>query len=401
MLAYLSDIYRSITKLPYSYTRVSNPANAQYIRPKRWRTTTVVKWGVFAITLAVIFFFIICDLQLNVRIYLRNWISHADEAYFEPLSGCFQNYSHDQLPQQYVHDITPGIGLLDDFDCYDFASTVQPSDQDHLPYTDSSPMIYHAYWRADLAPVGPKQLATLRSFFATQNTNHSVVYLWSNGDLSKDKTIRDIQKYVGNKLQTKLYDPKDLSRGTPMENSPHLDYKDASGYLDGDLIRLLVLYQHGGMWFDMDSLFIRDMGPLLEREWLSQWDCFLPDGFPFNGAFMRFHQHSPYLCEMLTELANGPLPRPNTIDWGGYMYYRVYRRLLHHGIRPWSVLPWCFTDSMVCHPTNSMPNAFIEADFDQDRLLQTFAYHWHNQWKKKPGSLFRFLEARHISVTGW
>jgi hypothetical protein len=186
-----------------------------------------------------------------------------------------------------------------------------------------------------------------------------------------------------------------------MENSPHLDFKDTSGYLDGDLIRLLVIYKYGGMWFDMDSLFIRDMAPLFEREWLQQWDCFLPDGFPFNGAFMRFNKHSPYLCEMLTEMARGPLPRPNTIDWGGYMYYRVYRRLLHNGIRPWSVLPWCFTDSNVCKPSNSMPNAFVEADFDEKRLLQTFAYHWHNQWKKEPGSLFRFLENRHKDALGW
>ena len=67
-----------------------------------------------------------------------------------------------------------------------------------------------------------------------------------------------------------------------MEGSPHLSFKDNSGYLDGDLIRLLAIYRYGGMWFDMDSLFVRDMAPLMEHEWLSQWDCFLPNGFPFN-----------------------------------------------------------------------------------------------------------------------
>ncbi|KAI8081678.1 uncharacterized protein BX664DRAFT_340994 [Halteromyces radiatus] len=403
------DYFRSLF-ISQQYTRLggsptTTATTTTYIRPiKRWRPWTILKWAIILGCIGILTFFIVCDLQLNIRIYLRNWISHADEAYYEQLGGCFKSLPDDSPyihgSQGYVYDVTPGIGLLDDFDCYDFASTIQPIPKTTLD-SSSKPMIYHAYWRADLAPVGPKQLATLRSFFATQNVENSVIYLWSNGDLSNSSVIKDIKSHVGDRLQTLIYDPKELSKGSPMEASPHLDFQDTSGYLDGDLVRLLVLYRYGGMWFDMDSLFIRDMSPLFEREWLQQWDCFLPDGFPFNGAFMRFNKHSPYLCEMLTEMARGPLPRPNTIDWGGYMYYRVYRRLLHHGIRPWSVLPWCFTDSMVCAPSNSMPNAFVETEFSEHRLLQTFAYHWHNQWKKEPGSLFRFLENRHKNVTGW
>lgn len=387
-----------------SYTRLPSPGS--FIRPKRWRALTIIKYAAIIIATIVISFFAICQLQLNVRVYLRNWISHADDLYYSPLAGCF-----DKLPQdspylngvnQYVYDVAPGISLMEDYDCYDFAATIKSKPATLQHPISKEKTVYHAYWRSDLAPVGPKQLATLRSFFATQNPNTTVLYLWSNGDLSESPVIQKIQQHVGKeRLQTKIYIPKELAKGSPMEGSPHLDFKDDSGYLDGDLIRLLAIYRYGGMWFDMDSLFIRDMSPLLEHEWLSQWDCFLPNGFPFNGAFMRFHKQSPYLCEMLSELASGPLPRPDTIDWGGYMYYRIYRRLLHHGIRPWAVLPWCFTDSMVCSPKNSMPNAFIEADFDKERLLQTFAYHWHNQWKKEPGSLFKFLEERHINVTGW
>ncbi|KAI8365335.1 uncharacterized protein BYT42DRAFT_589583 [Radiomyces spectabilis] len=380
------------------YGRVPNPTT--YVRPKRWRILSMFKWAVVVGVLAVLTFFAICNLQLNVRIYLRNWISHSDNLYYRPLAGCFDGLPPDSPYLRgdggYENDLSPGISLMEDYDCYDYAATLQP-----VPTTSHQKTIFHAYWRADLAPVGPKQLATLRSFFATQNPNTTMIYLWSNGDLSPSPVIKEIQSHVGDRLQTKLYDPKELSKGTPMEGSPHLDLNDASGYLDGDLLRLLVVYRYGGMWFDMDSLFVRDVSPLLEQEWLSQWDCFLPNSFPFNGAFMRFHKESPYLCEMLSEVANGPLPRPNTIDWGGYMYYRIYRRLLHHRIRPWTVLPWCFTDPMVCAPRNSMPNAFIETEFPEDRLLQTFAYHWHNQWKKEPGSLFRFLETRHKNVTGW
>ncbi|KAI9311186.1 hypothetical protein BX666DRAFT_1868221 [Dichotomocladium elegans] len=395
----IRDLFR-IRNSSAHYSRLNGPT-ATYVRHKCWRPSLILKLGIALIGLAVILFFTLFNIQLNLRIYLRNWISHTDDAYKKPLAGCFKSLPADSPYLtglgEYRYDIAPGVALLDGFDCYDFASTIQP-----VPDNKSKQQtIYHAYWRADLEPIGPKQLAVLRSFFATQDPDTSVLYLWSNGDLTKSPIIQDIKSHVGDRLQTWIYHPKELAKGTPMEDSEHLNYKDELGYLDGDLIRLLVIYRHGGMWFDMDSLLIRDMAPLFEHEWLSQWDCFQPAGFPFNGAFMHFAKGSPYLCEMLAEMANGPLPRPGTIDWGGYMYYRVYRRLLYYGIRPWSIIPWCFTDSMECTPSNSMPNAFEEVEFDKEKLLQTFAFHWHNQWKKTPGSLFRFLEERHINATGW
>ncbi|KAG1470214.1 hypothetical protein G6F56_002811 [Rhizopus delemar] len=391
-MGFLSDWFGDVG----IYTRL--PTTSGPLRPKRRRLFTIVKYTAIVIASLFFTFFAICQLQLNVRVYFRDWLSHADETYYAPLAGCFDNLPEDNPylagKANYVNDLSPGISLMEDYDCYDFAATIQAK-----PVIKET-TIYHAYWRADLAPIGYKQLATLRSFFATQS-NNSVVYLWSNGDLSESDGIIEIKKYVGERLQTKIYSSHELSKGSPMEDSKHLDYKDDSGYLDGDLIRLLVVYRYGGIWFDMDSLFVRDMSPLLEQEWLQQWDCYLPNGFPFNGAFMRFYKQSPYLCEMLSELASGPLPRPDTIDWGGYMYYRIYRRLLHQGIRPWSVLPWCFTDSMLCSPKNSMPNAFVQAEFSTERLLNTFAYHWHNQWKKVPGSLFIFLDEMHKNITGW
>ncbi|CAO3618216.1 unnamed protein product [Cunninghamella echinulata] len=336
--------------------------------------------------------FLLYDVQLNIHVYLRKWISQADNVYNKPLHGCFNNLPEDSPyrtgKQDYNYDIAPNTGLLlNDITCYDFASSIQP-----LPKIKREDMIYHTYWRADHAPVGSKQLATLRSFFATQHIKTSRVYLWSNSDISESPVIKQIKKQVGDRLQLLIYDPKSLSKGTPMEDSSYFDATDVSEYyLDGNLIQLLALYKYGGLWFDMDSLFIRDMTPLFEREWLVQWDCLLPDGFPFNGAFMRFRKQSPYLCEMLTEMAKGFLPHDNTMEWGNYLYYRIYRRLLQNGVRPFSILPWCFVDSLACAP--SIP----KTDFSKDRLLDTFAY----RWKKGPDHFFNFLENRHKNVTGW
>jgi mannosyltransferase OCH1-like enzyme len=35
-----------------------------------------------------------------------------------------------------------------------------------------------------------------------------------------------------------------------------------------------LLWAYGGVWIDMDSLLTRDLEPLLEHEFVTQWDCY-------------------------------------------------------------------------------------------------------------------------------
>jgi len=128
-----------------TYTRLPSPST--FIRPKRWRIVTIIKYAILIIATVVISFFAICQLQVNVRVYLRDWISHADEEYYKPLAGCF-----DSLPEnspylngvnQYAYDVAPGISLMEDYDCYDFAATIK---SEPLKYPISKEKtVYHAY----------------------------------------------------------------------------------------------------------------------------------------------------------------------------------------------------------------------------------------------------------------
>ncbi|KAL1922186.1 uncharacterized protein VTP21DRAFT_9725 [Calcarisporiella thermophila] len=330
----------------------------------------------------------------GIEITLKPRFSNLEQLAAQPLSSCFSESGTSNttmLPAATYVDIAPGIRINDGWDCYDFAATLQMD-----PRMPRSKVIYHTYWRTDLRPFGDKQVATLRSFFATQDGNYSTLYLWtSNADLASEPLIQQLASEFHSRFHVLHYSPEEVASGSPMENSSHLQLQDRSAYLDGDLVRLLVLYKYGGVWFDMDTLFVRDLAPLLHHEWLGQWDCYGPIGFPMNGALMRFNRKSPYVCEMLSDMARSPLPTRNSIDWGARLYYRVYRRLIKNGVRPWSVLPWCFHDSMLCRADNSMPNAFVDAEFPTERLMQVFSYHWHNQWDKKPGSLFQFLTRYH------
>lgn len=119
---------------------------------------------------------------------------------------------------------------------------------------------------------------------------------------------------------------------------------------------------------------------------------------------MHFRRQSPYLCEAFHIMVTEDPPTPNSLDWGAFLYQKLYRRLMHGGIKPFSVLPWCFTDPRNCHDDISFPNPFEEDPatwkglnwFDpagegairdgrqhlEKRIDQIWSIHLHNQWNR-------------------
>lgn len=77
-----------------------------------------------------------------------------------------------------------------------------------------------------------------------------------------------------------------------------------------------------------------------------------------NGALMHFKRQSPYLCSLLSVMAASPLPKKGTTAWGAHLYQRTLRRLLHAGVRPFEVLPWCLTDPRNCRVDKRVPDPF-------------------------------------------
>ncbi|TFY73267.1 hypothetical protein EWM64_g10746 [Hericium alpestre] len=147
----------------------------------------------------------------------------------------------------------------------------------------------------------------------------------------------------------------------------------------------------------MDSLLTRDLTPLLEHEFVTQWDCYDKIYQPLNGALMRFHQHSPYLCEAFHIMATSPPPRASSTDWGALLYLKLWRRLVAEGIPPFKILPFCFSDARSCRLDNRLPDPFVPDPKDRrwtlgltrdegggldKRLQKIFAVHLHNQWEK-------------------
>ncbi|KAI0048283.1 glycosyltransferase family 32 protein [Auriscalpium vulgare] len=360
-----------------------------------------LKYFIPTVALVVLGVFVIWEPHVEMVFYDRKWIN-KEILPITPLRGCFKpaltspayNVS-DGLYGPRRTEVHAGMSMQAGLDCYDFAGTIQPSSaavDPSLPRTT-----YHTYWRTDLAPFTERQEWTLKSFFATQHS-HSRLIMWSNGDLSTNALLRSyVERYPG-RFELRTADVHELSKGTELENSPLLTSQDKKAWLDGDLIRLLVVYLEGGVWVDMDTLLTRDISPLLEHEFVTQWDCYDKIYQALNGALMHFRKHSPYLCEMFHLMVTSTPPRSSSTDWGAILYLRLWRRLVAEGVPPFKILPFCFSDGRACRLDNRLPDPFEEDPSDahwsfglnrteggglDQKLGKVFAVHLHNQWDKQ------------------
>ncbi|KAI7952097.1 hypothetical protein MJO28_007781 [Puccinia striiformis f. sp. tritici] len=313
-----------------------------------------------------------------------------------------------------VLTLSPGFNLPHHEDCYRFANTIplKPTPNMILSVT---PTYYHLYWRSDLAPISDRQIITLKSLLATQdfskskspNKNgyhqlNSQIILWTNPStrsLENDQLLAPLLYRFKDRLSLKIIDLNSLSKSTPLENHHLLNtIFDKKAWLDGDLIRILLLWHYGGFWIDMDNLILRDLKVLTEHEWVVQWDCYDKPYEPLNGHIIHFQKQSPYLCEMMSIMSRPPWPRKASTDWGQHLYYKTYRNLISAGITPFKVLPYCFTDGRSCSLKDRVPDPFEidhfsssnskskQDDWDAQVLVKLnglFSIHLHNQWHKQ------------------
>ncbi|KAA1472531.1 glycosyltransferase family 32 protein [Dentipellis sp. KUC8613] len=408
------------------YSRLPIHGNAAHFLRPRSIFLLFLKYGLPSLFLLVLTGFFLWEPHIELAFYQRAWVQ-KEIVPTEPLSGCFRpervspSYNiSERLYGPRRNEVQAGMPLRLGLDCYDFAGTIQspPSSLDEQRGKTN----YHSYWRVDLAPFGERQEWMLKSFFATQPAGHSRFILWSNGDLSKNKLLQGYATSFPDSFELRVADVSELAKGTELEGSPLLSSKDKLAWTDGDLIRLLVLWKEGGVWVDMDSLLTRDLSPLLEHEFVTQWDCYDKIYQPLNGALMHFHQHSPYLCEAFHIMATSPRPRASSTDWGALLYLKLWRRLVAESVPPFKILPFCFSDARSCRLDNRLPDPFVpdpsdkhwtggltrEADGGLDqKLRKVFAVHLHNQWEKdfpEDGWVRRLLLGRYegkLSPTAW
>ncbi|THU82297.1 glycosyltransferase family 32 protein [Dendrothele bispora CBS 962.96] len=376
------------------------------IRPRPY---TVLKFLIPAVVVLFLLGFYHYEPHVEFAFYERDWV-HKEIDPVKPLAGCFDsgrvspryNVSEAVYGPKFTNP-QAGMQMRFGMDCYDFAGTIKSPSKSGLSsivVSAEQRTQFHTYWRIDLAEFGPRQEYMLKSFFATQDLSSTRLVLWSNGDLAERNLI--LQKYLKrypDAFTVRKLSIRELARGTVLEGSSLLASTDKKAWLDGDLIRLLLLWNYGGVWVDMDSLLTRDLEPLLEHEFVTQWDCYDKKYSALNGALMHFRQHSPYLCEAFHIMLNDSPPRSGSTDWGSVLYFKLWRRLVAASIPPFKILPFCFTDGRSCRLDNRLPDPFVSDDskgkwtmglgmeeggaLDKTLHEKVFGVHLHNQWNKE------------------
>jgi hypothetical protein len=246
---------------------------------------------------------------------------------------------------------------------------------------------YHLYW---YGPFSTKQAFAVKSLLATQRTPPEIT-LWldaENGYAGHEQNT--ILGSLASELTVRAFDPSLECRGTPLEDRPEL-YEDCSPVKRSDLFRLVTLYNHGGVYLDLDVMLLRDLGelfqqPFMTEEFCYRWSAHLPYA---NTAVLALSRGSESAREILLRcVETGTCHPPEILAFEGADRIDL------------TVLPCPFFDPLWPHadgkgrleraPFDGFDGFFRkfgwrfrpgpDANTFRDFFPGAFAFHWHNLW---------------------
>lgn len=222
-----------------------------------------------------------------------------------------------------------------------------------------------------------RELLAIKSYFATQNLDHTKLILWSDYDIRNNELL----KPFSDKIDFRVYDPMELAKGTVLEgDEKQLLAKDESYYLMSGMLRFLVTHKFGGVWFDMDMVLLNDFAPIMDQEFAYSWGY--STDFKIVGpcaALMNFFKGSEFSQICLEELKKMD-PSPNSMCRDRKLLAKVYRK------KPFTVMPCAFfntewqmqlTDASLSIKIHQ--GWFSENEYSNTLFPEAFSWHWHHR----------------------
>jgi hypothetical protein len=233
----------------------------------------------------------------------------------------------------------------------------------------NKPVIFHCYWHGNL---NEKHLYSILScyYFNVYRNKHKII-LWLENNIP-NKYNTEIEKYA----QIRYFSLISEKTNTDFIKNNFYYNKSLSFY--SDVVRYLLLYNYGGVWFDLDCFILRNFDPIFSNfeneicvyQWENQY-------YPNGAIYISLEPKSLKMkknIEFIIERNRG---------WGFQEAQLTYNLPLDMLVLPcsWFDANWIDNPYNIerCNFDNFFKNTDKQYNFD-NFFNGSFCYHWHNNW---------------------
>ena len=232
----------------------------------------------------------------------------------------------------------------------------------------SPSVTFHCFWNGIL---NEKHLYSILScyYFNVYKNKHKIV-LWLEDNIPNEYND-EISKFA----EIRYFSANDEKNNTGFLQHYGHNFIDYSHY--SDIVRYILLYNYGGIWFDLDCFFLRSFDPIFsnfENEiCVYQWST---KNYPNGAIYMSLQPKSERMKRNIEYIVNVD------IGWGFQEANLTYDLPLDMLVLPCS---W-FDAEWIDNPFNIRTDDFFKHT-DQIYTFEnyfkgSFCYHWHNKWNE-------------------
>jgi hypothetical protein len=239
---------------------------------------------------------------------------------------------------------------------------------DYPEYTE--PLDYHCIWFGGLLD---HHILCLSSLFATQRNPR--VTLWTDAESYPNLTP----------LRERFVDRFDIRIGTFRENAGY-----GMTVFRSDKWRLQILKEYGGIYFDMDIVFFKDIS------WFVNYGKpIVHEGYTaekaFNNAILYYPKSHPGLEYWLQRIGDG---------FFGWSMILEIQKMSDENFGA-DMLPNTVSDRGWGAGGPSCDDFFEKPGLTHECMCDSFLYHWHNRWTKSlhnPGTLVNYYWNKYVTT---
>jgi hypothetical protein len=232
----------------------------------------------------------------------------------------------------------------------------------------NKPVIYHCYWNGEL---NEKHYYSILScyYFNVHKRGHTTAHkiiLWLENN-TPNQYNKDIEKYA----EVRYFSLREEIDNAGFINGDFYYKKELSFY--SDVVRYLLLYNYGGVWFDLDCFFLRSFDPIFtlygNEICVYQWES---QNYPNGAVFISLERKSEKMKQNIEFIIN------RNRGWGFQEAALTYDLPLDLLVLPCS---W-FDASWIGGRNFSSFFRSNDKQYNFDNFYKgSFCYHWHNQWR--------------------